>query len=222
MCPRNFVYLIEDDEGIREALTHLLTVEGYEVRSFNTGREFMAANPLAQQACLVLVVHLPDISGLELEAHLANESGEFPVIVISGSGNQQEEVTAGEFRAIDFLRKPVAAAGLVQRVREAFASKDQTSKQQGLRSNASARLAKLSRREREVLDLVVAGMASKTIAEKLGLRVKTVENHRAHLKRKLGVDSLAELVQLSFLDRAPDSSSSGKAKSAHLIPVTSK
>lgn len=219
MSERKVVYIIEDDERVRQSLTRLLTAERYKVISFDTAREFLNAKPLAQQACLILDVHLPDISGLELEAHLSKKGGEFPVVIISGFDDLSLAVKAGKFEAIDFLRKPVAAADLIHRVRAAFASYDETSKQQGQRLDAAARLAKLSRREREVMDLVVVGMASKNIAEKLGLRVKTVENHRAHLKKKLGVDSVAELVQLAIMERASYSSSSAKAKSLQLVPV---
>lgn len=222
MSQRNVVYIIEDDEGVRQSLTRLLTAEGYEVSSFGTGSEFLDAKSLTQHACLILDVHLPDISGLELNAHLTSKSGEFPVVIISGFDGLSPAVKTGKFGAIDFLRKPIAAADLIRRVRAAFASYYETSKQQSLKSDAAARLSRLSRREREVMDLVVVGLASKNIAERLGLRVKTVENHRAHLKKKLGVDSVAELVQLAFMDRAPESFAPGEVSSLRLVDAPVK
>lgn len=222
MSQQNVVYIIEDDEGVRQSLSRLMAAEGYEIASFSTGREFLNTNPLAQQACLILDFRLPDMSGLELQALLASRGIKLPIIIISGFGDIPLAVKAMKSGAIDFLQKPFDTQELMDCVREAFASNAQASAHRRKQSDAAARLSRLSRREREVMDLVVLGMASKNIAEKLGLRVKTVENHRAHLKKKLGVDSVAELVQLAFLDRAPDTASSGKAKSLHLVPVMSK
>lgn len=195
------VYIVEDDAGVRQSLTRLMTAEGYTCHCFATGREFLDFEQVARYGCLVLDMKLPDMSGLDVQEELAKKGVDIPVIVITGHGEVSTAVRAMKSGAVDFLQKPFEIAILLERIRGAFARLEKNWEHQAKRLEVTARMARLSPREREVMNLVVAGMPSKIIAAKLGLSTKTVENHRAHLKAKLHVESIAELVQMSVIER---------------------
>ncbi len=189
------VYVVDDDPSLRKALGRLCHAVGLEVKTFGSAREFLDSPPPACPACLVLDVHLPGLSGLDLQAELAARKIQTPIVFITGQGDIPTSVRAMKAGAVDFLTKPFRNQDLVAVIRGAV-SKDQ---QQGLlqreKEALQERLATLTPREREVFDQVVRGCLNKQIADKLGACEQTIKVHRARVMQKMQVESLAELVQ---------------------------
>ena len=189
------VFVVDDDASIRELLTWLMQRNGLAVRAFSDAREFLAAYVPDQPGCLVLDLHLPGMNGLELQQYLKAQGVLIPVIFLSGGADVPKAVRAVREGAVDFLEKPFDYKRVVELVRECL-ERDRVERSGRARRRAvSERLEQLTQREREVLDLVVAGKLNREIAETLDISIKTVEAHRARLMEKLEVGSLAELVQ---------------------------
>jgi len=197
--PEPVVFVVDDDRAMRESLTWLLDSVGLRVRSYANARDFLAEYDPAQPGCLVLDVRMPGMSGLDLQAELARRGVELPTIVITGHAEVSMAVRAVKAGAIDFIEKPFSDQLLLDRVRQALEIDLEAREVRRRREDARRRLATLTAREREVLDLVVAGKANKEIASALGLSTKTVEVHRAHVMSKMCVDSLAELIRITLL-----------------------
>ena len=197
--PEPTVFVVDDDRAMRESLTWLLDSVGLRVRSYANARDFLAEYDPAQPGCLVLDVRMPGMSGLDLQAELASRGAELPTIVITGHAEVSMAVRAVKAGAIDFIEKPFSDQLLLDRVRQALEIDLEAREVRRRREDARRRLATLTAREREVLDLVVAGKANKEIASALGLSTKTVEVHRAHVMSKMCVDSLAELIRITLL-----------------------
>ena len=183
------VFVIDDDPSVRDSIALLLRAEGYEARTFSSARSFLSSWCRTQPGCLIVDLRLPGLSGLDLQERLAVEDDAPPIIFLTGHGTVPAAVHALKAGAMDFLEKPFVPATLLARVREAL------DRDRRRRANAR-RLDALTRREREVLDQVANGNANKVIAADLGISERTVELHRAHGMRKIGVRSVAELVQL--------------------------
>ena len=189
------VFVVDDDASIRELLTWLMQRNSLAVRAFPDAREFLAAYVPDQPGCLVLDLHLPGMNGLELQQYLKAQGVLIPVIFLSGGADVPKAVRAVREGAVDFLEKPFDYKRVVELVRECV-ERDQVARAGRARRQAvSERLEQLTQREREVLDLVVAGKLNREIADALDISIKTVEAHRARLMEKLEVGSLAELVQ---------------------------
>ncbi|HEX4764170.1 MAG TPA: response regulator [Usitatibacter sp.] len=189
------VFVVDDDASIRELLTWLMQRNGLAVRAFSDAREFLAAYVPDQPGCLVLDLHLPGMNGLELQQYLKAQGVLIPVIFLSGGADVPRAVRAVREGAVDFLEKPFDYKRVVELVGECL-ERDRVERAGRARRRAvSDRLGQLTQREREVLDLVVAGKLNREIAETLDISVKTVEAHRARLMEKLEVGSVAELVQ---------------------------
>lgn len=189
------VYLLDDEPELVKALDRLLRAKQFEVRGFTSVRAFMEAGQLQETACLVLDVAMPELDGLELQRRLTLRGILIPIIFLTGQGDIPMSVRAIKAGATDFLTKPVDAADLVQAVRAALQIA-QTRRQTIVETAAlAARLATLTPREREVMDLVVAGRLNKQIAADLGTGEQNIKLHRAHLMQKMAVDSLADLVR---------------------------
>jgi len=184
---------------MRESLSWLLDSVGLRVRSYATAADFLAEHDPAQPGCLVLDVRMPGMSGLDLQAELARRGVELPTIVITGHAEVSMAVRAVKAGAIDFIEKPFSDQLLLDRVRQALEIDLEAREVRRRREDARRRLATLTTREREVLNLVVAGKANKEIASALGVSPKTVEVHRAHVMSKMCVDSLAELIRITLL-----------------------
>ena len=197
--PEPTVFVVDDDRAMRDSLSWLLDSVGLRVRSYATAAEFLADHDPAQPGCLVLDVRMPGMSGLDLQAELARRGVELPTIVITGHAEVSMAVRAVKAGAIDFIEKPFSDQLLLDRVRQALEIDLEAREVRRRREDARRRLATLTAREREVLDLVVAGKANKEIASALGLSTKTVEVHRAHVMSKMCVDSLAELIRITLL-----------------------
>ena len=197
------VFVIDDDANVREALRILIESAGMEVRDFGSAEEFLAAGPPSGPGCLVLDVCLPGLSGPDLQKELQDRDVELPILVVTGFSQVSTAVQTLKAGALDFLEKPVQPDVLLMHIREAVERSVSSSDERRRVGELKRRLGLLSRRQREVMDRVVAGQSSKGIAAELGLSPKTVEAHRARLMAKLQADSLAELVRTAMLASNP-------------------
>jgi FixJ family two-component response regulator len=189
------VYLLDDEPEMVKALTRLLRARRFEVRGFTSVRAFLEVYRADDTACLVLDVAMPGLDGLELQRHLTRQGILIPVVFLTGHGDIPTSVRAIKAGATDFLTKPVDAAVLVRAVSVALRMAE--SQRQAIAETAAlaARLASLTPREREVMEHVVAGKLNKQIAAQLGTGEQNIKLHRAHVMRKMGVESLADLVR---------------------------
>lgn len=196
------VHLVDDDEGVREALTVLLTEAGYAVRSYKSGLDFLATFDPAAQGCIVSDIRMPGLDGLELQQRLRVLKITLPLIFITGHGDIQMAVQAIRGGASDFIEKPFDEAVLIGALEREFSRTTRHVNPQ--ESNETRqKLADLTPRERQVLDCMVDGKANKVTAFELGLSIRTVETHRAHVMQKMGAGSLSELVRLVIAVRGP-------------------
>lgn len=188
------VHLIDDDEGVREALTVLLTEAGYAVRSYKSGLDFLATFDPKAQGCIVSDIRMPGLDGLELQQRLRTLSITLPLIFITGHGDIQMAVQAIRGGASDFIEKPFDENILMGALEREFSRKVSPVKpEEG--DETRRKLAALTPRECEVLDCMIDGKPNKVTAHALGLSIRTVETHRAHVMQKMGVASLSELVR---------------------------
>jgi FixJ family two-component response regulator len=203
-APGQTIYIVDDDEAVRDALRMLLGTTGLRVETFASAAAFLKDYRPAQPGCLVLDVRMPGMSGLALQEELYKRRVRIPIVFLTGHADVPIAVRALKKGAFDFIEKPLDSQRLIVSVLNALrfdAEQRMQAAQQASDSNpAAARLALLSEREREVLDRVLAGKQTRVIAEELCISVKTVEFHRARIREKLGVATLAELFQL-FLSR---------------------
>ncbi|QJR10258.1 Transcriptional regulatory protein TdiR [Usitatibacter rugosus] len=189
------VYVIDDDESIRELLTWLMKREKLRVEAFGNAQSFLKAWRPNQPGCLVLDLFMPGMSGLDLQQYLNAHEVEVPVIFLSGRADVSRAVEAVKSGAFDFVEKPFDYKRIVALVRECLERDSRLRSEREQRRMLADRVAALTQREREVMDRVVAGQLNRVIAEELDISIKTVEAHRSHIMEKLGVSSLAELVQ---------------------------
>ena len=191
-------YVVEDDESIRTLWTWLMESNGIAVRTFNSAPEFIAAYQPGAAGCLVLDLRLPGMSGLELQEHLKRNRVDIPIVFVTAHGDVRTAVTAIKEGAVDFIEKPFSYRQALSIVEKAF-QRDAENREKRLRQEAvGGRIAALTDRERAVLRRIIEGKQNKVIADELALSVKTVEFHRANVMGKMGVDSVAELVQLTL------------------------
>jgi two-component system, LuxR family, response regulator FixJ len=188
------VFVVEDDEDLRQSLERLLGSEGLRVESFAAPQDFLNAFDPARPGCLLLDLRLPGMSGLEMVEQLLGNEPRPPFIVITGHGDVPTAVHAMHDGALDFLEKPISRQCLLERVHEALAVDAQSRARHTVRRQVEARLNRLTARERQVLDLMVMGTSTKVIADRLKISAKTVEIHRANVRQKMGVNSVAQLV----------------------------
>jgi two-component system response regulator FixJ len=203
MQPSGKIYLVDDDPAVRDALGALLESAGYRVAGVATARTLLDECRAQDRAVVILDHFLDDLTGLELQAELKRRDVDWPLIFISGSGNVQLSVRAMKAGAMDFLEKPIDKDSLLACVKGAFARLDERERAFELAQEAQARCNSLSDREREVMGCIISGMSNSKVAEQLDLSIRTVEVHRANIKRKMGADTLAELVRLADLCQMP-------------------
>jgi two-component system response regulator DctR len=190
------VYVVDDDDAIRDALSWLLRSRGVRARTWPSAEAFLAEWSEELRGCLVLDVRMAEMSGVELFDQLLARKSRLPVIFLTGHGDVPLAVAALKKGAFDFVEKPFNDNDLVDRI--VAAMRHDASVREQLESEASvvARLADLTPRERQVMERVLAGDYNKTIADALGIAVRTVEVHRARIFEKMGVRSAVELAQL--------------------------
>ena len=193
------VFVVDDDEGVRESLRWLVCSVGMAVEAYGSAQEFLEAVDADAAGCLVLDVRMPGMSGLDLQQELAARQVGLPIIMITGHGDVPTAVRALTGGALDFIEKPFSRQLLLDRIRRAVVLDANARRAQAERADVAARMAALTPREREVLEMVVAGRTNKVMAMTLGICEKTIEVHRAHVMRKMRVQSLAELVRLAAL-----------------------
>jgi len=196
-APGGIVYLLDDEPEMVKALTRLLRARRFEVRGYTSVRAFLDAFHPESTACLVLDVAMPEIDGLELQRHLTHQGILLPIIFLSGHGDIPTSVRAIKAGATDFLTKPVDAAVLVGAVRTALQIAGARSREAAENDALKARLSSLTPRQREVMEHIVAGQLNKQVAYDLGTGEQNIKLHRAQIMRKMGVDSLADLVRIA-------------------------
>jgi two-component system response regulator FixJ len=190
------VYIVDDDDGMRRALTVLMTTVGYQPTAFARPSEFLAKYDPDQAGCLVLDVRMPDMSGLEVQQQLNRSGSMLPVILITGHGDIPMAVQAMKDGAFDFLQKPFRDQDLLDRINAALKQDAQNRESVDRLADLRQRQESLTPREREVMGHVVDGKANKVIAIDLGLSERTVEIHRANVMDKMGARSVAHLVKM--------------------------
>jgi two-component system response regulator FixJ len=191
------VHVIDDDEAMRDSLSFLLDIQGFETRVYDSAITFLEALPSLSGGCVLTDVRMPGLSGLELIEQLRALGQDLPVVVMTGHGDVPMAVDAMKAGVIDFIEKPFADDVLLRAVRNAL-DRQGAQSDDGARKEAQARMANLSPRERDVLAGVVAGKANKVIAFDLGISPRTVEIYRANLMTKTGARNMAELMRLAL------------------------
>jgi two-component system response regulator TtrR len=191
-------FIVDDDESIRTLWRWLMESNGIAVSTFATAAEFIAAYGNDEPGCLVLDVRMPGMSGLELQEYLRRRGIEIPIVFVTGHPDVPTAVSAMKGGAMDFIQKPFSYREVVSIIENAFQRDREIRERRVRRAIIAERLAALSEREREVMQRVVEGKQNKIIAGELDISVKTVEFHRAKVMDKLGVASVAELVQLTL------------------------
>ena len=192
------VYVVDDDEAFRDSLRWLLGSAGYQVAMYATAEHFLGTCDPAAAACAVVDVRMPGISGLELQEELLRRGRALPIIFVTAHGDVPTAVSALKKGAVDFIEKPFHDADFLARIADASRLSRDEFRDRTRRLSAAARLATLTRREREVLKVIVAGKPNKIIADELGISVRTVEAHRARVMDKTGTATVAELIQTAI------------------------
>jgi RNA polymerase sigma factor (sigma-70 family) len=195
---RATVFVVDDDQAMRNSLKWLIESIGVEVESFASADDFLRQHQPGRAGCLVLDVRMPGMSGLDLQEHLSEKGMQIPVVIITGHGDVPMAVRAMKHGAVDFIEKPFNDEVLLDAIRRAIAHEHQQRIQQGEYLQLQQRLASLTPREHEVMTMVTEGRSNKEIANALGVSAKTVEAHRARVMEKMQAGSLAELVRMAL------------------------
>jgi len=191
------VFVVDDDEAVREAVGKLIASVGLRAVTFASTRDFLACKRPEAPACLVLDVRLPDISGLEFQKELADSGFQIPIIFITGHGDIPMSVRAMKAGAVEFLTKPFRGQELLDAIQEAIAKDRAAWDKREQMAGIGARYASLTAREKEVMALVVLGLLNKQIAGELGTSELTIKTHRGRVMEKMQAGSVAELVRMS-------------------------
>jgi len=190
------IFVVEDEYFTRQGICGLLEDEGWGVEGFDSCERFLEAYRQGPGSCVVLDMHFPGMSGMELLGRIGAMTDSPPVIVVSGSSEISEAVQSIQGGAADFIEKPVARDKLIASVRRALGRSVHSKKASTSRNEALEHIANLTSRQRQIMTLVLAGQPSKNIAADLGISQRTVENHRASIMRKTGANSLPALARL--------------------------
>jgi RNA polymerase sigma factor (sigma-70 family) len=193
------VYLVDDDEGVRSALSLLLGTYGIRIETFGDPTAFLARAPKLKPGVLLLDLRMPAITGLQLYEKLGAIGCDWPTIICTGHGDVHACRRAFKAGVVDFLTKPIDEQVLIEALQQASGALDQ----QAERAEAAQLVAQLTDREREVLDMVGRGWSTREIAETLQLSPRTVDTHRANIAQKLGTTSVAEFARLALFGQAP-------------------
>ncbi|SEN50013.1 response regulator transcription factor [Nitrosomonas marina] len=189
-------FIIDDDAAVRHSLMLMIEQEGIPVRVFDSAEAFLDEYSLHDKGCIIVDIHMPGMDGLRLQEILQNRQCTLPIIFLTGFGTIPQSVKAMKAGALDFLTKPIARTELVAGIRSAFSECEKQMRASKHNRKAKSFFLKLTEREKEVMALVVQGLANKEIAALLSISHRTVEIHRKNIMRKSGVANLLELVQL--------------------------
>lgn len=198
MSKKGTVFVVDDDPAVRRSLRGLVKSVSDVVTTFRTAEEFLDAYDPSEPGCLVLDIRLPGMSGVDLQEELVSRGGTLPVIIITGFAEVQTAVRSMKAGAFEVIEKPFDPQQLIERVQHALEVSCETLEQAKRHAELVARVNRLTPRERQVMELVIAGKPNKIIAADLGLSPKTVEVYRARVMAKTGADSLAELVRVGL------------------------
>ena len=191
------VFVVDDDVSVRESLEALIETSGWKAEVFSSATEFLQSPRASGPCCLVLDIGLPDLNGLDLQAQIAGDRIEMPIIFITGNGDVPTTVRAMKAGAAEFLTKPFGEDTLVAAIDAALERSRATAGEQAALQSLRDRRASLSRRECEVMDLVVSGLLNKQVGGELGISEITVKAHRGRVMEKMKAKSLADLVRMS-------------------------
>jgi len=196
------VFVVEDDDAVRDSLLLLLQAEGYRTKGYTNALEFLKEDVCALLGCLILDIRMPGMTGMELHKKLAEVHCPLPIIFVTGHGDVSIAVEAMRQGAIDFVQKPYREHDLLEKVKQAL--KLDRDQQESLRykGELQKRIDSLTPRESEIMDMMVEGNANKVIAIDLNISQRTVEIHRSRVMQKMGTHSLAQLVQMVLAARA--------------------
>jgi FixJ family two-component response regulator len=197
------VYVVDDDEGVRDSLQWLLEGKDYRVRCYDSAETFLSRYDAREVACLIVDIRMAGMTGLDLQDRLVERKSPLPIVFITGHGDVPMAVTTMKKGAMDFIQKPFQETELVnlvermlEQAKDAFAGHQQSASRDAL-------LAKLTSREAQVLERIVAGRLNKQIADDLGISIKTVEAHRANIMEKLNANTVADLLKIALGSQAP-------------------
>ena len=191
------VFVVDDDSSMREALTDLITSVGLPVEEFKSAREFLGHRRPDAPACLVLDVRLPGLSGLELQRELLRTEAPIPIVFITGHGDIPMSVRAIKEGAVEFLAKPFRDQDLLDAIQHALEIDRSARQERSMMAEVRRRYESLTKREREVMRLVVSGLLNKQIAGELGSSEVTVKMHRGQVMRKMKAQSIVELIRMA-------------------------
>lgn len=200
MAEKTTIFVVDDDEAVRDSLQALLQARGFEVRAFESAPKLLAAIDKTTRGCVLTDVRMPEMDGLELQRRLAGHM--LPVVVMSGHGDIPMAVQAMRDGAVDFVEKPYSDDTILHAVTRAAALVEPRARMAAGKAEAQARLERLTPREREVLDRLVEGMQNKAIAHALEISPRTVEIHRANVMEKMAARSLSDLVRMALAAEA--------------------
>ncbi len=192
----SIVFVVDDDAGVRKSLRWLVESVGLSVETYASAREFLDTFDPDRPGCLVVDVRMPGMSGPDLQEALLSRGATLPIIFITGYGDVPTAVRSLKNGAADFIEKPFSNQLLLDRIQQAIETDLRERQELAASADVAARAARLTQREREVMNLVAAGKPSKVIAIELGVSEKTVEFHRSNIMNKLGVRSMANLLRL--------------------------
>jgi two-component system response regulator FixJ len=192
------VYVIDDDQAMRESLDFLLSSADYDVRLFESALAFLDARPGIEFGCILSDVRMPGIDGMDLLKRLKDEQSRLPILIMTGHGDVPLAVEAMKLGAIDFIEKPFEDDRLIGMIEAALRQAEHGAKSEALVQDIALRIGSLSPRERQVMDGLVAGLSNKVIAREFDISPRTIEVYRANVMTKMQANSLSELVRLAM------------------------
>jgi two-component system response regulator FixJ len=198
MTTKGHVYVIDDDEAMRDSLNFLLDSSGFGVTLFEGAQAFLDALPGLAFGCVLSDVRMPGIDGIELLKRLKAQGNSFPILIMTGHGDVPLAVEAMKLGALDFLEKPFEDDRLIAMIEAAIRQAESAAKGEAIAQDIAGRVASLSPRERQVMDGLVAGLSNKLIAREYDISPRTIEVYRANVMTKMQANSLSELVRLAM------------------------
>jgi two-component system response regulator FixJ len=209
MADRTLIHVIDDDDAVRDSLEALLLAEGYDVQGFASAEAFLADGDPSSAACCLLDVRMPGKDGLTLLAELDDQPMSTPVIVMTGHGDVPMAVKAMKLGAVDFIEKPFDARAMLAAVRTALRSPAPKPDNSAIDPALTAKINRLTPRERDVMEHLISGGSNKEVGLALGISPRTVEIHRARVMEKMAADSLAHLIRMAIDARIEPAAKTG-------------
>ena len=200
---RGTVYVVDDDEAVRDSLQWLLEGNDYRVRCYESAEAFLSRYDTREVACLVADIRMVGMSGMELQDKLIERRSPLPIVFITGHGDVPMAVESMKKGALDFIQKPFQEASLLSIIEKMLDKARGSFAEHQKAANRDALMSKLTTREAQVLERIVAGRLNKQIADDLGISIKTVEAHRANIMEKLNANTVADLLKIALSSNAP-------------------